>query len=243
MRRVELSSIEYFNVLDARSGRVFKGGDQEWYGSWRQRMSGCGPTTTANMIWYLARAGEERDGPPPGKAPILADAETMQQATSENLRRADSARMFGGCPKWDKEDFLFLMNQTWKHVTPGRGGVNKAELLKKGAESCAASMGLKLGAENMDVACAPSVRPTPESVARFIGEGLAADLPVAFLNLHNGAEKQLEKWHWVTITALEGEAGAATLRILDNCNFLCVNLGRWLETTKRGGGFVRFHAR
>jgi hypothetical protein len=223
MRRVELSSIEYFDVFDARGSRVCKGGDQEWYGSWWRRLSGCGPTTTANMIWYLARAREAQGGPAPQKALPFADGENT--------------------PKWEKQGFLLLMNQVWKHVTPGRGGVNNTELLRKGAESCAASMGLQLAAESMDVGDAPSDRPTLESAARFIGGGLAADLPVAFLNLHNGAEKQLDKWHWVTITALESEEGAATLHILDNCNFLCVNLGRWLATTTKGGGFVRFHAR
>jgi hypothetical protein len=65
---------------------------------------------------------------------------------------------------------------------------------------------------------------------------------VAFLNLDNGLERQLDKWHWVTVTGLacDEAGGEARIDILDNCEQFGVNLGRWLSSAARGGGFVRF---
>ena len=39
-----------------------------------------------------------------------------------------------------------------------------------------------------------------------------ADCPVAFLNLHRGVVKELDWWHWVTITALEDISRTASMR-------------------------------
>ncbi|MDR2132528.1 MAG: hypothetical protein LBP30_04190 [Clostridiales Family XIII bacterium] len=202
--RVELSNLEYFDIADARGGETVKGGDQDWYGSWWRRMSGCGPTTATNVILYVtnARAGAE-------------------------IR--------------EKEEFVRLMNRVWKHVTPGRGGINTTAKLRQGLAGYAGAEGLRLRTEALDIPDARADRPALACVAAFIRDGLARDLPVAFLNLHNGLELQLEKWHWVTITGLEyEEGGAARVDILDNCSLLSVNLGRWLSSAARGGGFVRF---
>ena len=57
---------------------------------------------------------------------------------------------------------------------------------------------------------------------------------MAFLNLHTGRVKELDYWHWVTITALED----ATAVILDSGSALRIDLRLWYETTKRRGGFV-----
>jgi hypothetical protein len=218
--------MEYFNVFDPQKDRVFKGADQDWYGSWWRRVSGCGPTTASNLIWYLSRSAEDPDAP---AAQGESGARSVSAAQGESAAR-------------DKRDAVFLMNQVWKYVTPGKGGVNNTELLRSGVARYAEAAGLRLRAENLDVPGERSARPPLRGVIRFIGAGLAEDLPVSFLNLHNGAEKQLEKWHWVTITAMDAEAdgGAASLDILDNCGFLRVDLGRWLATTVKGGGFVRF---
>ncbi|MDR2089853.1 MAG: hypothetical protein LBP73_10945 [Clostridiales Family XIII bacterium] len=203
--RVTLSNLEYFDLIDAHGGETVKGGDQDWYGSWWRRMSGCGPTTATNVILYLTNA----------------------------RTRAPEIR--------GKEEFIRLMNRVWKHVTPGRGGVNSTAKLRQGIAGYAAAEGLRLRTEALDIADARADRPPLAHVAAFIQGGLARDLPVAFLNLHNGLELQLEKWHWVTITGLVCEAdGAVRIEILDNCNLLSVNLGRWLSSAARGGGFVRF---
>ena len=57
---------------------------------------------------------------------------------------------------------------------------------------------------------------------------------MAFLNLHNGKVRELDWWHWVTITALED--GRADL--LDSGKALTIDFRLWYETTKRRGGFV-----
>ena len=68
----------------------------------------------------------------------------------------------------------------------------------------------------------------------FVRRSLARDCPVAFLNLHNGRVKELDWWHWVSITALED--GRA--EILDSGNRLTIDFHLWYETTRRRGGFV-----
>jgi hypothetical protein len=215
--KAALSNPEYFGLCDAHSGKTVEGGDQEWYGSWWRRMSGCGPTTAANVVLYLtnARADADAGGLPAGE-------------------RADRIR--------EKQDFIRLMNLIWKYVTPGRGGVNSTTKLRQGVAGYSAAKGLKLRTEALDIAAESADRPPLASVIAFIRGGLERNLPVAFLNLHNGLELQLDRWHWVTVTGIEYDeaGGAARVDILDNCNRLSVNLGRWLASTERGGGFVRF---
>ena len=46
--------------------------------------------------------------------------------------------------------------------------------------------------------------------------------------------KELDYWHWVTITALDD----TTAVILDSGSALRIDLRLWYETTKRRGGFV-----
>ncbi|MDR2354918.1 MAG: hypothetical protein LBE16_01850 [Clostridiales Family XIII bacterium] len=142
----------------------------------------------------------------------------------------------------DKREFIRLMDRVWKHVTPGRGGVNTTMKLRQGIAGYFGAEGLHLRTEALDISGDRDARPPLAQVAAFIRAGLERDLPVAFLNLHNGSELQLEKWHWVTITGItRAEDGdAVRLEILDNCSLLSVNLGRWLASTARGGGFVRF---
>jgi hypothetical protein len=208
--RAALSNLEYFALRDAEGGETVKGGDQDWYASWWRRMAGCGPTTAANVILYLRNARDAAD--PRGAA----------------LR--------------DRREFIRLMDRVWKYVTPGRGGVNTTMKLRQGIAGYSGAEGLRLRTEALDIDDAPGARPQLARIVEFIRAGLERDLPVAFLNLHNGLELQLEKWHWVTITGMDYEAdgGAASIEILDNCNLLRVNLGRWLASAERGGGFVRF---
>jgi hypothetical protein len=203
--RVTLSNLEYFDLSDAQGGGTVRGGDQEWYGSWWRRMSGCGPTTAANVVMYLT-----------------------------NARTGGTVR--------DRREFVRLMDSVWKYVTPGRGGINTTLKLRRGICGYSDSADLNLRTEALDIPAECGFRPPLGRVTEFIRVGLERDLPVAFLNLNNGLELQLDRWHWVTVTGIgyEEEGGAATLDILDNCNMFGVNLGRWLESTTLGGGFVRF---
>ena len=84
------------------------------------------------------------------------------------------------------------------------------------------------------VPAARTRRPPYEQAAAFVADSLGRDCPVAFLNLHNGLEKRLDWWHWVTIAALDGDRAA----ILDSGAELEIDLRLWYETSKKRGGFV-----
>lgn len=50
---ISLSDINRMNVVFP-CGKVYTGGSQEWYGDRWRRVSGCGPTAAANLVWYAA---------------------------------------------------------------------------------------------------------------------------------------------------------------------------------------------
>jgi hypothetical protein len=68
---------------------------------------------------------------------------------------------------------------------------------------------------------------------------------VAFLNLCNGSEKKLDRWHWVTLISLEYAEGGERVfaDILDAGIIKRIDLALWYKTTTLGGGFVYFTAR
>lgn len=52
-----LSSPQLLHIVDGQQGLHY-GGSQEWYPSIFKRMAGCGPTTCANLLWYLSGSRE-----------------------------------------------------------------------------------------------------------------------------------------------------------------------------------------
>lgn len=200
-----LSNLEYMHVLD-EDGGVSYGCDQQWYGSVRQRMAGCGPTVATNILLYMSRA--------------------------HGLALPLEARDKAGC--------IRLMEQVWRHVTPGYMGMHLPELLERGVLAFAREHGMALGSRLMEVPKKASIRPNLPEVTAFIREALRADNPVAFLNLCNGDIAELDEWHWVTLVALKpGDGAFAT--IYDGRKSFDMDIGLWLATSKRGGGFVYFY--
>ena len=126
------------------------------------------------------------------------------------------------------------MCRVWEHVTPVSHGLNRPEQMAEGMASFAAARGLTLTPGLFVFPSARTKRPPYEQVEAFVRRALERDCPVAFLNLHNGRVKELDYWHWVTITALED----TTAVILDSGSALRIDLRLWYETTKRRGGFV-----
>jgi len=51
----KLSHIEYLQVTDPHSSKLLCGSDQEWFSDERQRLTGCGPSAAANILFYLNR--------------------------------------------------------------------------------------------------------------------------------------------------------------------------------------------
>ncbi|MFQ7854869.1 MAG: hypothetical protein ACLRIS_06830 [Flavonifractor plautii] len=134
----------------------------------------------------------------------------------------------------DRASFTGLMCRVWEHVTPVSHGLNRPEQMAEGMASFAAARGLTLTPGLFVFPSARTKRPPYEQVEAFVRRALERDCPVAFLNLHNGRVKELDYWHWVTITALED----TTAVILDSGSALRIDLRLWYETTKRRGGFV-----
>jgi len=127
------------------------------------------------------------------------------------------------------------MEAVWRDLTPGMMGVNTAEIFCRGALHYGEDTGIPLNCRKLQI---PPRHPgrDAENALTFIEHCLTDDLPVAFLNLSNGAVKSLESWHWVTLIGLTPTTGHA--QIYDDGRAHEFDLVRWLRTTSLGGGFV-----
>lgn len=141
-----------------------------------------------------------------------------------------------------KCDALRLMEELWKHVTPTFRGVNSTNIFHRGLKSLAESKNAALLYDAVDIPEKKEMRSSLEAVVSFIGSSLEKDIPVAYLNLCNGDEKNLDKWHWVTLIAIEYEDDMSSVfaEILDEGMKKTVDLLLWYNTTTLGGGFVAF---
>jgi hypothetical protein len=141
-----------------------------------------------------------------------------------------------------KKTCMELMEEIWKFVTPTITGVSSTKIFYQGVFYFAKSKGLNIEYEYMNLPKAKSSRPGLPEVLKFLEGALVKDIPVAFLNLCNGAEKNLERWHWVTLISLdEIENGNQVLaNIMDDGQLKKINLSLWYNTTTKGGGFVYF---
>ncbi|SMC79939.1 hypothetical protein [Papillibacter cinnamivorans] len=201
-----ISGLDRLRITDETGEACYYGCNQEWYRTKWQRLSGCGPSTFANILRYL---------------------DTKNDCAPTSLSRK----------RWEG-----FMEECWRFVTPTLKGVNTTELFRDGVLAYVRDKGLTLRTEALDIPKKAAFRPAFPEVLRFLEEALEKDTPVAFLNLHNGEEKRLDAWHWVTLISLEYEAdgSAALAKILDESIVKEVDLRLWYDTTTLGGGFVRF---
>lgn len=141
--------------------------------------------------------------------------------------------------RWERAPFLALMDEVWKHVTPGRMGVNSLFLFTRGLKSFAKEKGLELPIRALDIPPLRAARPTVDQCAAFLRSALSADSPVAFLNLSAGKVKGLESWHWVTVIGLEEHSeGPLLCTVLDGGKEKQLDFRLWFQTTRAGGGLV-----
>ncbi len=142
----------------------------------------------------------------------------------------------------NKNDFLELMEEVWKYVTPTLRGIHTTKMFYDSVLSYAVSKGVQVGYQHLDVPKQKSKRPELSGILKFLKEALLKDSPIAFLNLCNGHENNLDKWHWVTITSIEYNDAESSLfaDVLDEGLIKKVDLALWYNTTKQGGGFVYF---
>ena len=156
-----LTHPEYFTIL-APDGRAFRGAVQDWYPTAWQRRAGCGPTTAAVLLSYLARTH-----------PALASLGPQ------------------GDPE-TTAGFLPYMEELWRYATPGPQGLKEAEHLTLACRSFALSRGCRLREAILPIPRAgQGARPTPAQCRSFLEDALGRDCPVAFLNYDEGDVTEL----------------------------------------------------
>jgi hypothetical protein len=121
-------------------------------------------------------------------------------------------------------------------------GIPSTAALKKGISAYTASKNLDILPEELDIPKKKIYRPEFKNLLAFLAESLNNDMPIAFLSLDKGEEDLLDTWHWVTVLTLqfEEDGSAAFADVADEGKLLHVDLKKWFDTTKIGGGFVRF---
>ena len=142
-----------------------------------------------------------------------------------------------------KEKCLLLMNEIWEYVIPIKGkGIPTTKLLYEDVLTYATAKKLNVEYDFCDVSKGKSRRPKLLDVMIFLEGALLKDTPIAFVNLCNGDEKNLDPWHWVTIISIEYAEGgdSAFVTILDEGIIKKMDLALWYNTTTLGGGFVYF---
>jgi hypothetical protein len=179
----------------------------------------------ANQEWY-EKLWQRRAGCGPTTASMMVWylSKTGQKYTE--LTREDNT----------KDSFLLLMNEMWNYVTPGYRGVNATQIFTRGLHEYAVIHNTEFLIHFIDVGLDRKARPEREEITEFIVSSLKNDMPVSFLNLHNGDEKNLDRWHWVLIVSFDPDTGTA--KIYDQGASKTINVFLWLDTTFLGGGFV-----
>ncbi len=140
------------------------------------------------------------------------------------------------CENNDRTSMLALMEELWTYITPTRMGVNNTSIFAEGVAEFGLDKGIKFKIDVLKIPVFPTERPDWNTVKKYLSYAFSNDLPVAFLNLSNGKLKNLESWHWVTLTGIDEETSAATM--LDQGKRSEVDLKLWLDTSAMGGGFV-----
>lgn len=192
----------------------------------RPELLRIGPHYGGNQLWYPT--GWQRQA---GCGPTCASHLLWYLSRT----RPDCEALYpyeGG----DRPGFQRLMEDVWHYVTPGRMGVNRTDILTDGVVRYGAQRGVALRCRVLDISPVPAKRPPLETLLAFLAQAFTDDLPVAFLNLSNGALRNLDNWHWVTLTGLDADSGAATM--YDQGARSVIDLDLWLRTTALGGGFA-----
>lgn len=141
-----------------------------------------------------------------------------------------------------KRQWLALMEDVWGYVTPTPRGMPDTRLFCDSVLAFAAARGWTIVPRCCDVPEEKEQRPDFSAVVRFIADGLRMDVPVAFLNLCNGEEQALYRWHWVTVVGMDyaRDCSAGQVHVLDEGLVKKIDLALWHQTTTLGGGFVYF---
>lgn len=181
----------------------------------------------SNQEWF-AEAWQRKAGCGPS---VVANIVFYQQRKSQTVPF-----------KYLKKDLLHYMEEAWKYITPEHNGITSTDAFLQKVRKYASAHSLKLYCEDLNVPAEKTLRPSIDTVIDFVAGGLNKETPVAFLNLCNGVELNLERWHWVTIAALQYdlEKTEAKAIICDEGTTKEIDLAIWLSSTTLGGGFAYF---
>ncbi len=207
---VSILQPELLHIFDEDAEKTYWGGFQEWYAIDWHRMAGCGPTAASNLMAYLAHT-----------RPAL--------------------KALYGYDSMSLKNFTRHMDDLYQFVTPGGMGLNKTEMFTGGVERFAQSRGLTLKAHVFDVeGNLFRNRPPVTALAAFVKAGLTADCPIAFLNLSKGRVKNIQGWHWITLTKAEMDEHTLMVCASDEGHEICFDLKMWYLSTRMRGGLVYF---
>ena len=133
-------------------------------------------------------------------------------------------------------DALKIMEELWFYLLPTEYGLNSVKLFYDGIKNYYVNKEVIMNYINVDIKNKVSL----EEIIKFIYKELSEDRPLAFLNLCNGEENNLDKWHWVVIVEMFEENGEHFLNIIDDKEIIKINLSLWYRTIKNDGGFITF---
>jgi len=148
----------------------------------------------------------------------------------------------------DNENTYYGFSQEWykdewqrragcgNYLLPTEQGLNSIKLFYDGIKSYYDDKEVTIDYINVDIKNKVSL----EEIIKFICKELTEDKPLAFLNLCNGEENNLDKWHWVVVVEMFEENGEHFLNIIDDKEIIKINLSLWYRTIKNDGGFITF---
>jgi hypothetical protein len=134
-----------------------------------------------------------------------------------------------------KDEFLTLMNEMFAYVKPGLRGVYTPEMFTKGFQRFATKKGV-MPPRFSTLKSLEKAKFSFDEVLKFVLEAVQNDVPVAFMNLHSGNQRNVEDYHWLTIYAVDCTTGV--VQCCDKGATQEFSLREWLVTSKRGGAFV-----
>lgn len=85
--------MEYLQVTDSDYCEIFCGSDQEWFATERQRLTGCGPSAAANILFYIERK-ENNDCCGRDRADLLSFMEEAWQTVTPQKNGIPSTALF-----------------------------------------------------------------------------------------------------------------------------------------------------
>ena len=128
------------------------------------------------------------------------------------------------------------MQELWNYITPGMRGVDTVSKYKDGYDKYLKTSNLELSKSKILILEDSSI----DEVEDYLVEAINSDYPVAFLNLNNGSENQIDSWHWTTIVSIEKEDSDIYVNVCDEGLLKKVNLSNWIKTSNNGS-FIYYY--